>query len=95
MSWKYMTELKFIQFITMDKLQGFKEFVLKEKKETNLLICYGEYECDFKDLEIENLVGFAMYLYEAENQLVYFPVDFEDFLMGTDFNRFNRIVRDY
>ena len=95
MSWKDMSELKFIQFIPMDKLQVFKDFILKESKKDNFLINDGDDENDFRDLEIDKLVGFAMYLYEAENQLVYFPVDVEDIFRGTDFSRFTSIVRDY
>ncbi len=97
MSWRYMSELKFIQFITMDKLQGFKDFILKESNRDNFFITDGDDGYSIRDLEIDKLVGFAMYLYEKENQLVYFPVDVEDLLSGseTDFNRFTRIVRDY
>jgi hypothetical protein len=95
MSWKYMSELKFIQFIPMDKLQVFKDFILKESKKDNFYIIDGDDENDFRDLDIDKLVGFAMYLYEAENQLVYFPVDVEDIFIGTSFSRFTSIVRDY
>jgi hypothetical protein len=92
-----MSELKFIQFIPMDKLQVFKDFLLKESKKDNFLIKDGNDKYSIRDLEIDKLVGFAMYLYEAENQLVYFPVDVEDLLSGyeTDFNRFTSIVRDF
>jgi hypothetical protein len=95
MSWKYMSELKFIQFIPMDKLQVFKDFILKESKKDNFYIIDGDDENDFRDLDIDKLVGFAMYLYEAENQLVYFPVDVEDIFRVTSFSRFTSIVRDY
>ena len=95
MSWKYMSELKFIQFITMDKLQGFKDFLLKDSKKDNFLITDGDDKYSIRDLEIDKLVGFAIYLYEAENQLVYFPVDVENILCGTSFSRFTSIVRDY
>jgi|688.fasta_scaffold949178_2 hypothetical protein len=95
MSWKYMSELKFIQFIPMDKLQVFKDFILKESKKDNFYINDGYDEDGFRDLEIDKLVGFAMYLYEAENQLVYFPVDVEDIFRVTSFSRFTSIVRDY
>lgn len=95
MNWRYMSQLKFIQFITVDKLQGFKDFLLKESEKDNFLINDGYDENDFRDLEIDKLVGFAMYLYEEENQLVYFPVDVEDILYGTSFSKFTSIVRDY
>ena len=93
MSWKYMSELKFIQFIPMDKLQVLKDFILKESKKYDFYI--NDADDEVRDLEIDKLVGFAMYLYEKENQLVYFPVDVEDILRGTDFNKFVSIVRDY
>lgn len=95
MSWEKITDLKFIQFITMDKLQVFKDFILKESKTDNFLINDGYDEDGFRDLEIDKLVGFAMYLYEAKNQLVYFPVHVEDIFTGTYFSRFTSIVRDY
>jgi hypothetical protein len=95
MSWEYMSELKFIQFIPMDKLQVFKDFLLKESEKDNFLINDGYDEDGFRDLDIDKLVGFAMYLNEAKNQLVYFPVDVEDIFRGTHFSRFTSIVRDY
>jgi hypothetical protein len=87
MGWEKITDLKFIQFLTMDNLKEFKHYL----SEDLYMVNEGDDDSAFQILKKGVLCGFAMYLYEANNQLYFFPVTSSNIMFGTDFNNCTRI----
>lgn len=88
MSRKSIEHLKFIQFLTLDKLQGVKHFLSKNE----FMVNAGNDDDDWHNLEEGVLCGFAMYLDEGTNQLRFFPITSRNIVFGeTTFSKYTDI----
>lgn len=78
MNEKSIKDLKFIQFLTLDKLQGVQQFLSKDE----FMVNEGNDEDDWRDLKEGVLCGFAMYLDLSTNQLRFFPITSTNIVFG-------------